>query len=250
MNNELQEYPTPKACAVAFGVSLLLVLIIGSVVQYLAVLPGLFVTEWVLILGPPLVLLWNKQMDFKKSLKLQQVTGTHILLGILGGIGIYFIMLGAFLVMESILGPYIGEEFLEKAFPTTWLGMIPWLLGIAVSAGICEEVLFRGFIQNGLHNYWGPLKAVVVTAILFGVFHVDPWGSPGAALFGLFAGYLFVRTGSLYTTIVLHMTANTVSQILEFTEMLPENTGQLLVSLVISLVLILIVITFLEKTKR
>ena len=69
--NELsREYPTPKASIIVFFVSLILVVIIGSILQYYIFLPGLYVTEWLLILGPPLVLLWKNKVDFKKSLKL------------------------------------------------------------------------------------------------------------------------------------------------------------------------------------
>lgn len=127
---------------------------------------------------------------------------------------------------------------------------VPWIMAMGFSAGVCEEVLFRGFIQNGLHNHWGPLKAVIVTAILFGVFHLDPWRSPGAALLGLLAGYLVVRTGSLYTAITLHMTSNTLGQVLSFTDTLPEDNTQWLLLIGLSLVLIFIVLVIMEKMKK
>lgn len=250
VTERLPAYPTPKACGVAFIVSLILVVFIGSILQYVAFLPGLYVTEWLLILGPPLVLLWRKKVDFKKALTLQQPKSSHILFGVVSGIGIYFVMLGLFYVFEGILGPYPTVEFLEKAFPTTWLNFIPWVLAMGVSAGICEEALFRGFIQNGLQNYWGPVKAVVITAVLFGLFHLDPWRTPSAILLGLLAGYLLVRTRSLYAPIVLHATSNTLGQVLAFTDNLPQTNDQWVMALSMSAVLIIAVLVIAERTKK
>ncbi|MGD2248846.1 MAG: type II CAAX endopeptidase family protein [Candidatus Methanofastidiosia archaeon] len=247
---ELQEYPTLKASLVAFFISLALVVVIGSILQFYAFLPGLLVTEWLLIFGVPIVLLWRKKVDIKRSLKLklQYIKSIHILMGILGGLGVYTFMLGSVHIMENILGPYPAMDFMEEAIPTTWLDLIPWIVVLGISAGICEEVLFRGFIQTGLDNHWGTVKAVVVTAVLFGLFHLDPWRTPGAIILGLLPGYLVMRTGSLYTAIVVHATSNTLGQILSFGGYLPGTAGQWIVSVGVSVLLILIVVIFMEKS--
>lgn len=246
----LLQYPTPKASIAAFILSLILVVFIGSVLQYYTFLPGLYITEWLLILGPPVVLLWRKKVSITESLKLQKFTGYNVLLGILGGLGIYFLLLGAFYVMISIIGPYPTVESLEKAFPTTWLGLIPWILAIGFSAGFCEEALFRGFIQSGLQTRWRPLTAVIITAVLFGVFHLDPWRIPSATLLGLLAGYLVIRTGSLYTAIILHTTSNTLGQILEFANKLPNTQVQWAAALILSVGLTCITLFIVERKKK
>jgi membrane protease YdiL (CAAX protease family) len=246
-NKEMQKYPTLKASLVAFFVSLALVVVIGSILQFYAFLPGLLVTEWLLIFGVPIGLLWRKKVDIKKSLKLQSIKGTHILLGTIGGLGVYSFMLGSVHIMQNILGPYPTVEFMEESIPTTWLGLISWILVVGVSAGVCEEVLFRGFIQTGLENRWGAVKAVVVTAILFGLFHLDPWRIPGVILLGLLIGYMVMRTGSLYTAVMVHATSNTLGQVLSFTGNLPGSADQWMASVGVSVVLIFIVLIVIEK---
>ncbi len=246
----LMEYPTPRACIIVFVVCLILVVTIGSILQYYIFLPGLYVTEWLLILGPPLFLLWKNKAHMKESLKLHKFSGTTMLLGIIGGIGIYSITVGLFLIMVEIIGPYPSIDFLEEAIPKTWLEFIPWILALGFSAGVCEEVLFRGFIQNGLNNYWGPMKAVIVAAVLFGVFHLDPWRTPSAVLLGLMAGYLLIRTGSLYSAILVHMTSNSFGQILSFTNKLPQDNVQWLSWVAVSLVLVFIVVVYIEMKRK
>jgi membrane protease YdiL (CAAX protease family) len=246
----VHEYPTPGACILVFIVTLALGATIGSALQIYAFLPGLYVTEWLLILGPPLLLLWMKKVNIKETLKLHQFKVMHVLLGIVGGLGIYFISIATVILMEDILGPYPGAEFFQEAFPTTWLSFIPWILAVAFSAGICEEILYRGFIQNGLHNHWGPAKGLIVATILFTIAHLDPWRTPAVILIGLMAGYLLIRTGSLYSAIAVHMTANTTSNVLAFTETFPEGTAQWVLVLGVSLILVLVVLVFMEMERK
>lgn len=249
-NRGLQMYPTPGACFLAFILMFALTATLGTIIQTLAYIPGLYVTEWLLILGPPLILLWRKKVDIKESLGLQRFNISHVLLGIVGGLGIYPISIGSILLMEDILGPYPAVEFFEDAFPTTWLGFIPWILAVALSAGICEEALFRGFIQNGLHNHWGPAKALIVATILFAAAHLDPWRTPAVILIGLLAGYLLIRTGSLYSAIAVHVTVNGIHNFLGFIESFPKDTGQWLLLIAMSLVLIIVILIAVERKRK
>jgi membrane protease YdiL (CAAX protease family) len=249
-DKESIEFPTPKACILVFIVTFALSATIGSVLQMYAVLPGLYITEWLFILGPPLLFLWMKKVNIKETLKLHQFHVSHLLLGIVGGVGTFFIAIATAFLMEDILGPYPGADYLQEVFPTTWLGFIPWILAFAFSAGICEEILFRGFIQNGLHTHWGPAKALIVATILFTVAHMDPWRTPAVILLGLMAGYLLIRTGFLYSAIAVHMTANTISNVLSFTETFPESTDQWLLVLTVSFLLVLVVLIVMERGRK
>ena len=248
MISGVDRYPTPKVVALVFVICMVLVVIVGGWVQLSAFpgfLPGLYITEWILILGPPLIFLKRKGMEVKKALGLEGLRFKHVLLGFLGGVGSYFIFMEIMFLMEVILGPY-PEEFLKplmKWFPTSWLEFIPWILGMAFSAGICEETLFRGFIQNGLERSWGPSKALVVASVLFGVFHLDPWRSPPAVFIGLVAGCLLLKTRSLYAAMALHTTTNSIAQILAFINYFPPTEGiPWIVLLVLSAALVVIAI--------
>ena len=249
-NKEKAQYPTPGASFLMFIVTFALAALIGNALQTYAFLPGLYVTEWLFFLAPPLFLLWMKKVNIKKTLKIQQLKAWHVLLGIVSGVGIYFISIVSVLMMEDVLGPYPATKFLEGIFPTTWLAFIPWILAIGFSAGICEEVLFRGFIQNGLHNHWGPARGLMAATLLFTVAHLDPWRTPAVILIGLLAGYLLIRTGSLYSAIAVHMTVNTTNSLLAFTETMPKTTDQWLLMLAVSSVMVLCTLIYLEMRRR
>lgn len=92
--------------------------------------------------------------------------------------------------------------------PVTTRERILWT-AVAVSAGICEEIVFRGWLLATLH---GALRLngtalIVLAAVLFGLAHAYQ-GITGVVLTA-FAGVLFcglyVATGSLLAPILLHI---------------------------------------------
>jgi uncharacterized protein len=80
--------------------------------------------------------------------------------------------------------------------------------GVAISAGICEEVVFRGWLLGTLHETigLGGTALILTAAAIFGLAHVYQ-RTTGVVLTGL-AGMLFcvlyVATGSLLAPIILH----------------------------------------------
>lgn len=82
-----------------------------------------------------------------------------------------------------------------------------WFSGVAVTAGVCEEVLFRGFCLAYVGVWIGPLWAVLVTSLIFGLGHLyqGRGGALKTGIAGLIAGGLFLLGGTLWLPIVLHV---------------------------------------------
>ncbi len=79
---------------------------------------------------------------------------------------------------------------------------------LSLSAGVFEEILYRGYLisllSDGLNNIW---IAVVAAALLFGMGHLYQGleGILKAFLIGGMMGIIFVATGSILNCIVLHV---------------------------------------------
>lgn len=90
-------------------------------------------------------------------------------------------------------------------------------LAIGLIAPVFEEFFFRGFIlpflggrflhSMGHKNAW--LAAIGVSGCLFGVIHFQPAAIPSLAALGVILGCAYVRTGTLWTSIVVHACWNT-----------------------------------------
>lgn len=84
-----------------------------------------------------------------------------------------------------------------------------WFAAVSVTAGICEEILFRGFLLHYLHVFpWHlPLTPVLfIAAAIFGLQHLYQGraGTVVNSLMGLLVSLLFLLTGSLLAPMVLH----------------------------------------------
>lgn len=84
-------------------------------------------------------------------------------------------------------------------------------LAVAVAAPIAEELLFRGLLLRLAARTWGAWPAIVVTALAFGLLHLEPWYLFGLVGLGLLLGWLYAATGSLTTCVLAHAMHNAVS---------------------------------------
>jgi membrane protease YdiL (CAAX protease family) len=77
---------------------------------------------------------------------------------------------------------------------------------VSVTAGICEEVLFRGFVIWYLRELVPVIPAVLVASLLFGMAHAyqGTRGIGQTALVGLGMAILYVVSGSLWVPMFLH----------------------------------------------
>jgi membrane protease YdiL (CAAX protease family) len=85
-----------------------------------------------------------------------------------------------------------------------------WFEVVSITAGICEEFLYRGFLIWYLSHLMPFWPAVVVAVVLFGVGHVyqGPAGATRAGLLGAFLALVYLLTRSLYLSMLLHFMAD------------------------------------------
>jgi membrane protease YdiL (CAAX protease family) len=106
------------------------------------------------------------------------------------------------------------EAYLQAVTAESPAELILLVVAAALVPGLCEEVVFRGYFQQIYGWRFGRHRGVLVAAALFSVMHLDPWHLPALFLIGLYLGYLFVWTGSLWAPICAHAANNAASIIL------------------------------------
>ena len=85
------------------------------------------------------------------------------------------------------------------------------LLVVGLLAPVLEEMLFRGVLLRGFLQHYPPGAAIGLSALVFAVFHFTLSQLPVALLFGLFAGWLYWRTRSLWPCILAHVLFNSTA---------------------------------------
>ncbi len=95
--------------------------------------------------------------------------------------------------------------------------LILCVLVVGVMAGLSEEMLFRGAMLRTMQDSRLGKHAVVwITAILFSAFHLQFYGFVPRMLLGVWLGYLFVWTGSLWVPIIAHTLNNSTVVLMSY----------------------------------
>lgn len=86
-------------------------------------------------------------------------------------------------------------------------GELRAFIPLAVTAGVCEELVFRGFVTWYLQPIVGTVGAVAIAAALFGLSHahLGVRGVLFTAIVGAWLGGICIMTGSLYVAMAIHV---------------------------------------------
>lgn len=120
--------------------------------------------------------------------------------------GISMIFLLDFLLsMFDFLPNWLEESFdlLESDF----VG----ILAVSVLGPILEEMLFRGAVTRELLKHYKPMNAILISGLIFGLFHINPAQVFPAMLIGFVLAWLYWRTKSIVPGIIIHIINNSLS---------------------------------------
>ncbi|MDR2361990.1 MAG: CPBP family intramembrane metalloprotease [Prevotellaceae bacterium] len=118
------------------------------------------------------------------------------------------------IVVEPLTAWLPMPEYIQGLFENISQRNVPTLLMIAIAAPLCEEWMCRGVIAKGLLWHMTPAKAIVWSAFIFALIHLNPWQAVPAFVFGLFLGYVYWKTQSLWPCIFIHFVNNGFSYLL------------------------------------
>lgn len=126
---------------------------------------------------------------------------------IIGLIGCAFGVVALDLMTELMAIPNLMEDQMMAIISSPW-----GVAAVAVAAPIGEEMLFRwGIMGHLLHRNVGVNSSIFVSALLFGLIHMNPAQVFFATMMGLLLGILYWKTGNLMLPILLHMANNSVA---------------------------------------
>jgi ABC-2 type transport system permease protein/sodium transport system permease protein len=123
-----------------------------------------------------------------------------------------------FLLNELIGIKSLSSEQIESVekMLVSWKELSPViiLLTMSLTPAVCEEFFFRGYLMGALQKAVTGKNAIIVSAVLFGVFHVITTSVLATERFlpstflGLVLGWVCLRTGSVLPGMLLHAAHN------------------------------------------
>jgi membrane protease YdiL (CAAX protease family) len=103
-----------------------------------------------------------------------------------------------------------SAKTVDSLLPSSPLEIIIWI-GVSITAGICEELAFRGFLQRQLHALTGnTVLAVLAQGLVFGLFHAyQGWKNVVViSLLGVLFGALAAWRRNLRANVLVHAWAD------------------------------------------
>jgi membrane protease YdiL (CAAX protease family) len=114
--------------------------------------------------------------------------------------------LGQWMTDKEEQAALLSEQFLQV---TTISGLVFNLFMIAIIPAIGEELLFRGALQPLFIRLFKNVHlGIFITSLLFGMMHLQFFGLLPRVVLGLFMGYYFYYSKSLWVPILMHFVNN------------------------------------------
>jgi uncharacterized protein len=207
-------YPTYRQSWVFIGWFLLATLI-GSIPAVILKLGFNFDDAIVLTVGsivPNLLLIWFLLRQKRKAAPDFQLSFRSVALRVY--LLLLIVTLTTGILSEPLMNLLHIPDFMGDSFKELYKEPIVSFLLIAVIAPVLEEIIFRGIVLDGLLKNEPVNKAVIQSALLFGIIHFNPAQAIGAFALGLVMGWVYANTQSLWACIFIHFVNNFTSWLL------------------------------------
>ena len=205
-----QKLPDTRDSGLMYSIAAILFVFVGSRLGSLSLPYDLYIilSEVLLIALPPILFARKKNLNIASTFRFKKPRAIEVLLTLM--ISPVMIIAGACagLIVLIIIKNTFGSVQLITGVTSVMSGNVLWsLFLIAVIPAVCEEVLFRGLIQRGLERM-GAGWSILLSGLLFGLFHFDFQRFAAQTIIGIIAAYLVYRTGSIFNGMLLHFMNN------------------------------------------
>ena len=166
-----------------------------------------------------------------------QIKAMDFVMAIVGGAGVS-IALNIVIALTNMAGK--DTTFVEVSDMITSNPLFVTIICAGILIPIVEEIIFRGLIFNRIKHQYNFLAGLLISSLLFGIYHGNIVQAIYATLLGIFLGFAYHKTKSILIPIFIHMSSNTFVSIYAKLGENEENIGILLIAVVISLIFALI----------
>ncbi|MDN5204181.1 type II CAAX endopeptidase family protein [Fulvivirgaceae bacterium BMA10] len=207
-------YPSIAQSFGITGIAVLSIIIMGIISPFLNTFFGVEGGQLVFTILAMGIPLWIVSVIKKKQ------TGSATFDLSVKNIGVlpYLIIMSAALLIGIIMpiGSLIPiPEVLKESFATLagQTGIFTFIL-MVIAAPVLEELLFRGIILDGLLKRYSPVKSILISALLFGIVHLNPWQFVTGFTMGILIGWVYSKNKCVLTSIIMHASVNLTAYVL------------------------------------
>jgi sodium transport system permease protein len=203
-----EDPPTAGQALTLYAVAFLLLWFIFVPWQKRNLVSGLLASQYIGMLGLSRLLARLSGRRFTRMVGLERPSATAAMGAVLIGASAWAVVA----MLSEWLIP-VPKDVLEQMRKALLPGdgsrtLMASLLLVAATPALCEEVLFRGVVLRGLATRLTPAGAIVITGVLFGMFHLNVWKLLPTALLGIALSWVAFESRSLVASMIVHFVNN------------------------------------------
>lgn len=207
MDTHPTDIPTIHSAKNLFLISLVFVSVLGSLMQKYNFWIGLSLTEILLILIPTIAFIVKGKFSPQLVLRLNNPGFFALAIGVMLGLCVW--PLGLWIHVNFInLFSSESHNIIGVISEIRHSNMLYRLFVMGFLASICEETLFRGYLQSAIEKTLGVKRSILWTSILFAVYHLNPTTMIAVLPSALLMGWICWKFNSIFPAILLHFSNN------------------------------------------
>ena len=226
MNAKKNTIPRPGEAGIVLLLTLGFAFIVTLISQHLMprdtllIQSKLFHFSEILAFVPLFIYVGMRRFSFRTVLRLQPISGTTTLLSIFIGL-CATLLLAELDSLVSFVFPLPAEieKTIEAMMHVSNISefLLVFTSGVVV-AGLGEEMLFRGFVQQALENSRVDITtAILMTSVIFALFHI-PWWYLQTTLMAIILGVMAWKSNSILPGAIVHAINNGLNMIVVNTD--------------------------------
>ena len=102
----------------------------------------------------------------------------------------------------------ISSAFNKVSSDQASVGLIAGIILFGIITPVAEELVFRGIVLSRLNLGFGVTPAIILSALMFGIYHGNLVQGIYGTLMGLIIGYVYIKYDALVYPILVHSGAN------------------------------------------
>lgn len=194
-------------------------LLIGNIAEKLTIANTLWLSEGIIMIPALLFAICSKER-LRDAAAIHKIRIPTIFMAVL-----YIALLGPLVslcnAITMLFVDNTATEILSYVSEISFGGMFFF---VGLLAPVCEEIVFRGILFTGFRKNGTPMQAILWTAVLFGLFHMNLNQMVYAIVLGFAFGLLREATGNIWAGIIGHISLNSYSVFLYYLQsILPEE---------------------------
>ena len=173
------------------------------------------------ILIPAVIYIIAKNIDLKSELGFRRIKAGTVLMCLL--LAALIEPVASFVNVLSQL--FVSNTMAQMSDELLGGSGITVLFLASIYGPVCEEIVFRSLFNNRYEKYTGPLAAGLISAMFFGLAHLNINQATYAFVLGVIFSVINKAAGSVLPSMIIHICINAFNMIMMFA--MTDATGEL-----------------------